>query len=510
MAGWEMKIITAEARRLLVLATEDADLRAELRTLAQEILAATEAPPLASEAEPESPSSGAEPAPPAGGGDPDGPTPHDVAEADRPRAAEPLRELTLGRSRPAPTEIREPTGAVPRPEPPDDLSLIEARCRAKAEAARWSAERQRRIHEGSASQIEDTPADREVAEWADRLTDCFYWLDSPDTSKPADLSLLDQVGGCFEGVAEALSVLTGMRARRGVIERSLPLLAEAQSALRRALQRLNAPDDPDQLAAYGWIKETAARHRIYLKRYMRADDLADPARWPDLLTRIEVIAAGSQPPRLLGPHVDRVRSHLKPIQEGQGTDQDWRAVIEAVEAMIGEGVPPSHREIRGLLVPLIDILPDRDDLPPGFRLVLREIDRFLATRTPSSEAGIAQAPTAEVREAARLLGGRSLVLIGGIRRRDAQESLRRVLGLRDLVWVETKEHQAIRAFEPTIAHPEVALVLLAIRWSSHAFGDVKQFCDWYSQPLVRVPGGYNPNQVAAQILSQCGERFGGE
>jgi hypothetical protein len=124
---------------------------------------------------------------------------------------------------------------------------------------------------------------------------------------------------------------------------------------------LNAPDDPDPLAAYEWIKETAARHRIDLKRYMRADDLADLARWPDLLARIEVMAAGSQPPRLLGPWIERARKHQKTILEGKGTDQDWRAVIEAVEAMIGEGVSPSHREIRDLLLPVIDHLPDRDD-----------------------------------------------------------------------------------------------------------------------------------------------------
>ena len=44
MPGWEMKIIEAEARRLLPLAAEDADLRADLRALALAILAATEAP----------------------------------------------------------------------------------------------------------------------------------------------------------------------------------------------------------------------------------------------------------------------------------------------------------------------------------------------------------------------------------------------------------------------------------------------------------------------------------
>jgi hypothetical protein len=42
MSGWEMKIIAAEAHRLIALAAEDAGLRADLRALAQEILAATE------------------------------------------------------------------------------------------------------------------------------------------------------------------------------------------------------------------------------------------------------------------------------------------------------------------------------------------------------------------------------------------------------------------------------------------------------------------------------------
>ena len=42
MAAWEMKIITAEAQRLMELAADDLELRADLRRLALEILAATE------------------------------------------------------------------------------------------------------------------------------------------------------------------------------------------------------------------------------------------------------------------------------------------------------------------------------------------------------------------------------------------------------------------------------------------------------------------------------------
>jgi hypothetical protein len=158
---------------------------------------------------------------------------------------------------------------------------------------------------------------------------------------------------------------------------------------------------------------------------------------------------------------------------------------------------------------VIDSLPDRDDLPHGFRLVLREIDRFLATRTPPSCAAATHEPTSEVKEVRRLLGGRCVVLIGGICRREAQQALERALGLEELTWIETKEHQSIGAFEASIARPDVALVLLAIRWSSHAFGDVKQFCDRHGKPLVRLPGGYSPNQVAAQILAQGSEQLGG-
>jgi hypothetical protein len=86
--------------------------------------------------------------------------------------------------------------------------------------------------------------------------------------------------------------------------------------------------------------------------------------------------------------------------------------------------------------------------------------------------------------------------------------LRTALGLKELFWIETREHESIDTFEPYIARPEVALVLLAIRWSSHSFGEVKRFCDRHGKPLVRLPAGYNPNQVALQILSQCSEQLG--
>jgi hypothetical protein len=81
--------------------------------------------------------------------------------------------------------------------------------------------------------------------------------------------------------------------------------------------------------------------------------------------------------------------------------------------------------------------------------------------------------------------------------------------LSELVWVETREHQTHAVFESLVARPDVAVVVLAIRWSSHGFGEVKAFCDNYGKPLVRLPAGYNPNSVALHIMDQVGQRLKG-
>jgi hypothetical protein len=509
MSSWEMKIIAAEAHRLIAMSGQDAELRDELRALAKHILETTEVQSLqASNAEStnlSSPPGEARTSEDAEGIENPGPEPSG-GDRDQPGTGrEPLRELTLGRRAASAIPPPAPERGPFRPDTDtDELDGIEERCRAKCEALRWQVECHRRVWEGVESPVEEAAINPEMAAWAGRLVECFYWLEE-DTLQSSDLSLLDDVAGCYEAVAEAVRLMPRSEGRRGEMERALNLLAEGQSMLRRALQRLRAPDDLDQLAVYQFVRDEAARSRTFLRKHMRADDLADPAGWPGLLSRIEAIAASGHQSRQHDERVNRMREHLDLVRRGVNPEQEWRAVLEAVEEAIDEGIPPSNREIRDLLLPVIDDLPDREDVSPGFRLVLREIDRYLAIRTPSQQATQGYSPPAEVKEAARLLGGRSAVLIGGIRRREPQASLKRALGLKELIWIETKEHQSIESFEPVIARPDVALVLLAIRWSSHAFGDVRQYCIRHGKPLVRLPGGYGAHQVAVQVLAQASE-----
>jgi hypothetical protein len=85
----------------------------------------------------------------------------------------------------------------------------------------------------------------------------------------------------------------------------------------------------------------------------------------------------------------------------------------------------------------------------------------------------------------------------GDRRGNAYQAIKDAFGLKELIWIETREHESFEGFEPYVARPDVAAVLLAIRWASHSYGEVKDFCDQYGKPLVRLPGGYGLNQVAA-------------
>lgn len=79
--------------------------------------------------------------------------------------------------------------------------------------------------------------------------------------------------------------------------------------------------------------------------------------------------------------------------------------------------------------------------------------------------------------------------------------------MKELRWLSSREHESISSFIPEIRRDETALVLLAIRWASHSFEDVRATCDQYDKPYVRLPGGYGANRVAYEVVRQQGERL---
>jgi hypothetical protein len=171
------------------------------------------------------------------------------------------------------------------------------------------------------------------------------------------------------------------------------------------------------------------------------------------------------------------------------------------------GLPPSDKGLREALLPVLDRLPTGPDVPAGLRLAVREVEKFRQSRPLPEATTEGPEPGALVREARKLLAGRSVVLIGGEARRGAKEALERALGSKEVIWLRGKDYRSYLDFEPFVARPDVAVVVLAIRWSSHSFGEIRSLCERYGKPLVRLPGGYNPNQVAQQVVTQAGKRL---
>jgi len=434
-------------------------------------------------------------------------------------------ESDSGHAHPSPAfEGDQDSGSYPRrpfikwlPTSDTELPMIEARCRLKAEASRW-AEQRRKLADYH-SEVE--PRDRELITQAKQLPDCFLWMSHSSAPNPAEPQEWQILGGCFDALAAAVAVIHRILIEDDeapeYFEKAVDLLAEAQSALRMVVTRLEGPPtDHDQARVFGWLKSVALERQIFIRRFMRLDDPANPDRYEDLLLRIAAFESQWESGRKKSiqrkKSLGRLKFKLSLIS--QMTPQDaaaaWQSIADDVDHLIAEGLPPSNVELRDLLVNHVDELPELAKTTKGFQLTIREIDKFLAsapTRGDRIHQGDEDDTSPLVAEAANLLAGKAVIIIGGDRRPFAAEALERAFLLSELIWIDTRAHESVSGFEPYVARPDVALVLLAIRWSSHSYGEVQDFCRAYDKPLVRLPGGYNPNQVAAQIHEQCSGRL---
>ena len=510
--------------RIVELAIRDDVLRGEVRSLAGALLAATEVEPApASQNGAIAPAAIAiEPAAPSGPNPVVASTPSSSAQspeappalAPKPVPKPPLPPLTLGEPPPVkPFSFPDEYKGLVRDDD-EDLAAIEDRCRLKAEGVRWSAQRRRLIDENADFQIEVAPTDRDILDRARALPNCVLWMNSP-SYKVASPEAMEQAAQCYEAVADGLEIIRRLmkdpRANRPLLERAVNLLAAAQSALRTAVEQINGYNDSDQFKTYDWLRTITKSQEIYIPRHMRLDDPATPEDAAKVKRGFAEIAEGFDKSKnrvkQREARFKKFRYHANLIREGKGSGHDWDKVAETIEQMVEDGTPPSDVGFRDALLPIIDVMPELDPIPRGLAIVLGQIDRYLASREDHEERPKDETPNPDIAKVAELLEGRSMVLIGGERRRGAEDHLKKAFGLKELIWVESRGHESISLFEPYVARHDVELVLLAIRWASHSFGDVKHFCKEYGKPLVRLPGGYSPNQVAVQILNQCSDQL---
>jgi hypothetical protein len=390
------------------------------------------------------------------------------------------------------------------------LPVLADRCRVKADASRLVARRMA----GEPVHVLEEDA---VLRQADALPNCFLWMltSSPPTSAPR---VWTDLAGAFDTAAAAADLLAAwVQTPEAIVSRSaaevLALAAEAQSILYYAVADARTVRmDFEQVQLYVRVVEETRRLEVYVPRYLKREHRADPASWPDLSRRLAAVTGrlrevGGQD-RTRRKAMQNLQHKLTRLRGQPETHADeWPRILELIDQVIEAGLPPSNVQLRELLLPVLEQVPEDAELPATVRLVLREIDRYLAEEAPDDDPTQPELPTPEVAEVARLLAGREAVLIGGQVRPDRRKALIRAFGLADLNWITTPEHTSVTVFEAPIARPEVGLVLLATRWSNHDYQNVKDFCDRYGKMFVKLPAGYHPNQVAHQVLAQAGDRL---
>lgn len=461
------------------------------------------------------------PAPPASAAFPSTSNDPTVAARSRPPAAEPQPAAPPPATNHTPHRAEQTPSPILTPLPTADgereldllpLTTIAERCRVKAEACRLVAKRLCDL-----TGWRDLGAESTLTRRADALPDCHLWMLTREPIVRAPKAW-DDLAGAFDTSAEAALLFHAWEQAPAPLaerhaSRVLGLSAEAQSVLLYAVADIrDVKVDFDQVQLFAHIRSIARNRQVFVPKFLKREDRAAPESWPDVARRVTELTAEF---RTVGDR-DRVRVKsfnnlkfkLNRLRERPNEAvNEWPRVLELVDELVSGGLPPSNAELRDLLLPIMEDIPDDPPPGPNVGLVLREIDRYLDTRPEATPPVRSYSPTPAVAEVAELLQEREVVLIGGQARPIHKAALMRAFRLADVRWLCTPDHTSFTVFEPDIARPEVTIVLLAIRWSNHDYDNIREYCESYGKPLVRLPGGYHPNQVAHHILSQAGERL---
>ena len=192
---------------------------------------------------------------------------------------------------------------------------------------------------GLTSDDQIAPSDRDFLHRARELPDCYLWMCKPSFRAPEDLTLLEDAARCFDLVADALGrvrrVLGDSKLEKEFLRLSMEVLAQSQSALRVAVGRLRDRADADQARVYEWLTSTANRKQMFIARYMRLDDPADPSNLDEVRAILDSTKERLESKRETNERkracLSKLRYHAKRVDESGGNETDWKSIIDAVE-----------------------------------------------------------------------------------------------------------------------------------------------------------------------------------
>ncbi|QYK48406.1 MAG: hypothetical protein KF838_00800 [Phycisphaeraceae bacterium] len=413
------------------------------------------------------------------------------------------------------TQRAEPVPAIPQTagwgaRDLPDLTLIARRCRIKAAACRAIVGINER-NEGSEQELGRCKTQ------AVSLLSCDLWMDDADaTCEPTTLKVLAASFDNVAAIAEGLHVAIDKAADRPRFEELMHLLAEAQSALRRAVEDadLLTADDTDQDLAFRWLRVVTEHERVFIRRYMRESDRAEPSNHADLAARIAAacspftrVVERERESEKLRKKVDYHAKQVRKAGQSGGTESDWRTISDTVERL-GRIEPATSVPLREILLPIMDLLPEDLDISQTLDIALDSAQKY-RTRDQKDTGHITRPMSSETLRVRDALRGKRVVIVGGEEREYSRSRIEAAFELAECEWATTSEHGSSQPLVSAVERPGTALVLVLIRLVGHQHVDDVTFaCKQRDIPLVRVPAGYGVTQVAQQIMEQQGDRLG--
>lgn len=347
------------------------------------------------------------------------------------------------------------------------------------------------------------------------LQPCFLWMLDQESASITrdDWASLE---GCYRATAEVLHCIAAYPARYEKEADLLKLLGECQSAIRAAMTACGAFPrwtDLDQQAVFDWCRaEGQARH--VFNPFLALDSLANPNLHGGRLARIrklrQELDATVANDRAIRRGLNTVKYHRDQLSEGcENVEHQWRRIGEGIEAVLAAGMQPSSPELVELLVPIADDLPEYVYSREGTRRVLRYVDERVAVleRDETSEPTQAREDSKELMRVREAMRGTTMVLIGGEERRYSKELIEQEFELSELRWLTSREHGSLAPFLPAIQDEATKVVAIMIRWCGHSFEDLQEAAEAAGKIFVRLPRGYNPTQIAHEIIRQASERL---
>lgn len=388
-----------------------------------------------------------------------------------------------------------------------DLALIAERCKMKFESC--DAVLKRLVTDPGSD--EHHLLTRQIEELIARgrsIPGCFLWAPFRQQPLPAR-EIVEWAARAYENLmrsAELLRAIENQPDLASELPGAAQLFAQAQSSLRIAIEQtwLNRPDQ-DQEDAFIWLRVLTLRDQVYIPRFMRLDDPADPAQWRTLAA--EITEARASVDRRIESRMkqrqalNKLRYSVKMLlSEAPSPEASrWEGVVKALQ-LVGaddESVPGIVRPLSALSVPReFESSLRRFIIDPGPRPLSESADIDDAVPTPRSFSE----SILRVRSA---LVNHRVVLSGGVVSPTHKAALEAAFELGDLDWVALREHASSDPLLSSIRRPNTRLVLLAVRLSGHGhIDDAQELCRTLNIPCVLLKGGLNPERVAADILEQ--------